>query len=108
MSANLLSASISGKPILVAATTTPGTPIHTPALGATDLITLWVTNNHTGAVGFTMQWGDSNTQITQTIPAKSGWYLICDDIPLKDELTVTAIGTVANVVLVTGTVTRTP
>lgn len=55
----LLSGSTSGREIPVAATSTPGTTIHTAISGATgfDEIYLWASNVTTAAATLTIEWG---------------------------------------------------
>lgn len=99
-----LSEAVYARPIAVAATATPGTLLHTVAAGALDLITLWACNNAASATTLTLEIGGSDTPITQTIPAKSGMYLVCDDAPLGAGQ-LTAFAALAGV-LVTGHCTR--
>lgn len=55
----LLTGSTNGKPIIVAATATPGTAIHTAASGsdAFDEIYLWASNITTATATLTIEWG---------------------------------------------------
>jgi hypothetical protein len=56
---HLLSGSTNGKPILIAATATPGTIIHTADSGADviDNVYLWVANTTGSNVDLTIEWG---------------------------------------------------
>lgn len=77
-----LSGSTDGKPIIIAATATAGTLIHTAVAGTTDgtydEIRLWASNVSAAAVNLTIEWGDATTtnNIKASIPASSGLYLL--------------------------------
>lgn len=55
----LLSGSTSGRPILIAATATPGTLLHTAVAGASskDEVYLWFYNTTGSTVDLTVEWG---------------------------------------------------
>lgn len=109
----LLSGSTSGRPIKVAATSTPGTTVHTAVSGATsfDEIYLWVSNTTTSAVALTIEWGgttDPDDLISKTvsIPASSGPTPIVTGEVLNGGLVVKAFAASANVLLISGYVNR--
>jgi hypothetical protein len=106
-----LSGSTNGKQIKVAATSTPGTTIHTAVTGTTDWDEVWiyVTNNHTAAVDLTIEFGGTTSPddlIQQSIPSKTGLYLIAPGLILQNSLVVKAFASVANVLCVSGWVNR--
>ena len=106
----LLSGSTNGRPILIAATATPGTLIHTAVAGTTseDNIWLYAQNNHTGVVTLTVEYGGVTTadQIIVGIPAKEGLILVVPGLPLNNNLVVRAFASVASVITVIGLVNR--
>ena len=60
-STELLSGSTQGKGILVAATGTAGTLIHTAEPGTTDLDEIWLyaVNTHSADSKLTLEWGEA-------------------------------------------------
>jgi len=106
----LLSGSTNGQPILITATATPGTTIHTAVTGTTqlDVPKLYVMNTHTAAVVVTVEFGNATTttNTTVTIPADSGKFLIEEDGGLNGGKVVRAFAATANVISCTGKVLR--
>lgn len=96
-SKQLLSGSTQGTPIAVAATTSPGTTIHSTGTSSTTIDEVWLyaTNTSSSAVTLTIQYGGTATvnQIQSSIPANSGLTLV---IP---GLIVTGSGAAANSIL---------
>jgi hypothetical protein len=71
----LLSGSVDGKAIKIAATASPGTLIHTAHATALDRLYLEVYNSHTADVVGTLQWGGTTSpdnDTVQTILFKAG------------------------------------
>lgn len=105
-----LSSSTNGKGIKVAATTTPGTTIHTALSGSTttDEVWLWAQNNHTAPVTLTVEYGSYSTDdnVIVTIPSKSGLFIVLPGLPLQNALVATVFASVTNVVVVHGFVNR--
>ena len=104
-----LSGSTDGKAIKVAATSTPGTTIHTAH--ATDLDEIWIyaVNSDTTDRKLTIEWGEATApdgNIEQTIPAESGLLLVIPGLILTNSLVVKAFAASANVVLLNGYVNR--
>lgn len=102
-----LSGSTSGTGVLVVATATAGTLIHTAVAGATNLdeIWLWAYNSHTSVVVLTIEYGgvtDPNHHIVKTIPIDDGEYLIIPGFVLNGGLIVRAFASVASKVVVYG------
>ncbi len=103
-----LSGSTDGMGILVAATATPGTTIHTAVSGTTagtyDEIWLWAQNNHTADVVLTIEYGDATTShnIKSTIPYQKGLYIVLPGFILQNGMTVKAFAGTANVITIYG------
>jgi hypothetical protein len=104
-----LSGSTDGKAIKVAATSTPGTTIHTAVSGTTagtfDEIWLWAYNSHTAAVVLTIEFGSATApddNVVVTIPLKSGWTLVTPGMILQNSLVVKAFAGTTNVVTIQG------
>lgn len=107
----LLSGSTNGKGILVAATATLGTTIHTATTGTSNIdeITLYAVNTSTSAVKLTIEWGEAtapNGNIEYTVPAEDGLYLITPGLKLQNSLVVTAFAGTTNVLVIHGWVNR--
>jgi hypothetical protein len=107
----LLSGSTNGKRVKVAATSSPGTTIHTAVTGTTliDEIWLYAYNGHTASVELTVQFGgttspDDDTKVT--IAAKSGEVLVISGEPLNNALIVKAYAATTNVITIGGFVNR--
>lgn len=105
-----LSGSTSGRAILVAETSTPGTLIHTAVSGTTDFdeITLWATNSDSSDRLLTIEWGgvtSPNDLIQQTIPLKSGANTIVLG-RLNGGVVVRAFAASANVITIGGFINR--
>lgn len=107
-----LSESVDGMPILVAATSTAGTLIHTAVAGTTDgtydEIWLYAQNNHTAAVTVTVEYGDANTahNIIFTVASKSGFTFHHPGLLLQNSKTIRVFAGTANVVTISGFVHR--
>lgn len=111
---NILSGSTDGKGILVAATATPGTTIHTGSTTTTTLDEVWLyaVNTSTSAVKLTVEWGEAtapNGNIEQTIAGESGLVLIAPGLLLKGNATalvVKAFAATTNVIVLHGYVNQ--
>jgi len=98
----LASASINGRPILVAASGSPGTALHTGVSGtqSMDEVWIWANNNHTGDVNLTIEFGATGVPDNATIcsvPYKSGAFLIVPGWRVNNTGVVRAYTSVANV-----------
>lgn len=107
----ILSGSTNGRGILVVATATLGTTIHTAVTGTTDIdeIYLYAVNSDTTARKLTIEFGGvtvPNDLIEYTVPAESGLYLIAPGLLLQNALVVTAFCATASVVAIHGWVNR--
>jgi hypothetical protein len=106
-----LSGSTSGRNIIVAATATPGTTIHTAVntAGSIDEIWLWVTNTSSSPVKLTLENGGTtspNDLIEQTIDAESGLMLILPGTVLNTGVILRAFAGTTNVLNITGYANR--
>ena len=104
---NKLSASTNGKGILVVATASTGTTIHTAVSGTTSFDEIWIYayNGHTATVILTLEWGETtvpNGNCILTLPFQSGRTLVVDGRLLNNSLLVTAFASVANVIVIDG------
>ena len=104
-----LSGSTDGKAIVVAASSTPGTTIHTAHASSLDEIWLWCQNTGTADVKLTLEWGaatapDNNIEIT--IPGESGLVQVSPGLLLTNSLVVKAFGGTASVLTIYGFVNR--
>lgn len=102
-----LSGSTNGRGIKVAATSTPGTTIHTAVAGtaAWDEVWIWAQNNHTAAVDLTLEYGGTSSPddlIIMSIPSKSGLYLLVPGLVLQNGLVVKAFAGTTNVIILSG------
>lgn len=110
-SKQVLSGGTDGRPILVVATATPGTTIHTAQADAAneDEIWLWAMNSDAAAKKLTIEFGgvtDPDDLIVQTIPGQDGLHLICPGLPLRNALLVRAFAETTNLLTLVGFVNR--
>lgn len=112
-SRQLLSASTNGLPVVVAATATPGTTIHTAIAGTTsyDEVYMWVSNVTASAATLTVQWGGTtdptNDMVYQySVPANSPPIPIATGQVLQNGLLVKAWSGTASALNITGYVNR--
>lgn len=110
-----LSGSTQGRQIKVAATSSPGTTIHTTGTSSTviDEVWLYATNQDTVERTLTVQHGNTTSPddwITLNIPAKAGLTVVLPGLTLSGTGSVgnvvRAFASAANVVLVSGYVNR--
>jgi hypothetical protein len=106
-----LSGSTNGRQIKLAATSTPGTLIHTAVAGTVDMDEVWlyVTNNHTASLSLTIEFGGTASPddlIQMSIPSKQGLYLIVPGFLLNNGLVIRAFAQTANLLCISGWVNR--
>jgi hypothetical protein len=106
-----LSGSTDGKNIKVAASSSPGTTIHTAVSGTSsfDEIWLWCYNSDSATRTLTIQWGGTTTPDDDTkidIPSLSGRFLVIDGKLLQNSQVVKAYGSAANVLIIDGFVNQ--
>ena len=107
----LLSGSTNGKGILVVATATAGTTIHTAVSGTSDLDELWVyaVNTHSADIKLTLEWGEATEpdgNIEQTVPSESGLMLLVPGLLLQNSLVLKAFAGTTNEIVIHGYVNR--
>jgi hypothetical protein len=108
-SKQLLSGSTSGKGVLVAATATAGTTIHTAHATATDEIWLYAVNSSTSSVKLTIEWGEAtapNGNIEVTVLPEAGLVTVIPGLLLTGSLVVKAFAGTTNVIVLHGFVNR--
>ena len=104
-----LSGGTDGKNIKVAASSTPGTTIHTAHATALDEIWLYAVNSSASDVKLTIEWGEATApdgNIEYTVKAENGLYLIVPGLLLSNSLVVKAFAATANVICINGYVNR--
>lgn len=104
-----LSGSTDGKAIKVAASSTPGTTIHTAVAGTTagtfDEIWLWAFNSSSSNVLLTIEFGgttDPDNLVEVTIESQAGLTPVIPGLILQNEMVVTAFAASANVITLIG------
>jgi hypothetical protein len=100
-----LSGSTDGKNIKVAATSTPGTTIHTAHATALDELFLYAANADTVARKLTIEWGGTTSPddtIEITIQPESGPVLVIPGWLITNSLVVRGFAAAANVILING------
>lgn len=110
----VLSGSTDGAGILVAATASAGTTIHTASTTTTtfDEVWLYAVNTDTTARKLTVEWATTtapNGNIELTVQPESGLYLVVPGLVLKGNATplvVRAFAATANVIVIHGYVNR--
>lgn len=109
----VLTGSTNGKPIKVAATSTPGTTIHTTVTGTVEIdqVFLWVSNTSASAATLTIEWGgttdpDHHLVKGYSVAANSGPVLIAQGLMMNNALVIKAFSGTANVLNITGYVQR--
>jgi hypothetical protein len=112
-SGEILSGSTNGKPIPVAATTTPGTVIHTAQAGTSgyDEVYLFAANVSAGTVTLTVEWGgvtDPGDHLIKgySIPGNSPQYPIAVGQRVNNSVVIRAFGGSASAINITGWVNR--
>jgi hypothetical protein len=103
-SKHLLSASGSGLGILVSASATPGTLIHTSISGSVNLDEIWLyaINSGSSPLKLTLEWGEEvapNGNIEAYINGESGLALIVPGLLLQGSKTVNAFAESGNVIV---------
>ena len=105
-----LSGSTNGTGILVAATATPGTLIHTAGSGTTNFDEIWIycQNTSTSAATLDIEYGGTATKdlIEITIQPEAGLVLIAPGLFINNGLVVRAFAGTTNVLSIHGYVNR--
>jgi hypothetical protein len=96
------SASVGGGLIVVVATATPGTLVHTVPLSGLEFqrIVIYATNSDTVNRDLTIEWGAAGAanQSTITLGAKRGFVVVVPDFKLQKGLVVRAFASAASVI----------
>ena len=103
------SANATGRQVLIAATATPGTLLHTTHATAIDEVTVELTNNHTASVVATVEIGgvtSPNDLVAVTVPSKSGVLVAVNRRRLTGALDVRVFAATTNVISAVATVDR--
>lgn len=107
IAASAPSGSVNGLPILVAATASPGTTIHTATTvvtaGTYDEIEIWAYNSNNASLALTIQFGGITSplnDIKTTLAPQAGLVLIVAGLRLNNGLIVRAYAAVANLVTI--------
>jgi hypothetical protein len=104
----ILSGSIDGLGIVVAATATLGTEIHEAVAGTTpgtyDEVWLWAMNNDDADAVLTIEFGDdaAGQNIVVTIPFQSGLIPVIPGFPLQNGAAITAFADSGSVITLHG------
>jgi hypothetical protein len=104
-----LSASVNGRGILLAATVTPGTLIHTAHATSKDEVWLWLSNASGADIKATIEWGGvtvPNDLKEITIPFEGGPVLVIPGWALSGGLLVRGFAASANQIIADGYVNR--
>lgn len=105
-----LSASVNGKGVLVSASATAGTTIHTAVSGSASFDEVWIyaNNNSTSSVKLTIEYGSADAQdnIEIGVSGESGLILVVPGLFLNNSLVVKAFAATANVITLHGYVNR--
>ena len=107
----VVSGSSNGRGILVAATATPGTTIHTATSTSTELdeVTLYANNSHSVDILLTIELGGTTNPddlVQVTIPAQSGWNRVVCGHRLAGGVVVRAFAGTTNKISIFGEVNR--
>ena len=105
-----LSESTNGRGILVAATSTPGTLIHTSVSGSASFDEIWLycQNTSSAAVALDVEYGGTGTGdlVELSIPGESGLVLVVPGLFLNNSLAVRAFAATTNVLSIYGYANR--
>lgn len=106
-----LSGSTNGRPIKIAANSTPGTLLHTAVSGINnqDEVWLYATNNHTANLELTLELGGVTVPddlVKFSVPFKSGLYLVIPGFVFNNSVVIRAFAATANLISVSGWVNR--
>lgn len=104
----ILSGSTNGRPIKVAAASSPGTTIHTAHATALDEIYMYLSNTDSVDRNITVEFGgvSSPDNLLKFIVPTGETILAIAGIPLTNSLVVTVFASAANVVTMSGYVNR--
>lgn len=107
-----LSGSTDGRGILIAATATAGTTVHTAHATALDEVWLFAYNAHTAAVEVTVEPGGvtapptGGDQIKVSVPSKSGLLTVIPGLLFTNSVIIRVFAGTTNVIVCSGYVNR--
>lgn len=104
---DLLSGSTNGEPIVVAATATPGTTVHTAGATGYENIWLWASNVTSSPATLTLEWGSvsdpgGHLVNTYSLPANSLPIPIATGQQIQGSVVIGAFSGTASAINVTG------
>ena len=107
----LLSGSTDGKAVLVAATATAGTTIHTAGSGTSNRDEIWIyaVNSSASSVKLTIEWGEATApdgNIEITVLPEAGLVTVIPGLLLQNSLVCKAFAGTTNVICIHGFVNR--
>lgn len=109
-SKQLLSGSTNGQGIVVAATSTPGTQVHTAITSTSGFDEVWIYAVNTSAsnVKLTIEYGNTSStgNIELTVASESGLVLVSPGLILNNSLSIKAFAATTNAVTLYGYVNR--
>lgn len=104
-----LSESVNGKGILVSASATPGTPIHTSASGsAFDEVWIYSSNSSSADAGLTVEFGgtDAKDLVELNIPSQEGLILVIPGLFLSNSSEIKCFASTEDVLSIHGYINR--
>ena len=105
-----LSSSTNGKGVLITATSTPGTLLHTGVSGSVsfDEVWLYAMNTASSSVALDIEYGGTATadQIEITIPGESGLVLVVPGLFINNALAIRGFSSSASTITIHGYVNR--
>lgn len=108
----VLTGSTNGLGVTVAATSTPGTTVHTAIAGTTSRDEVWLYAQNNDADGetrtLTIEFGGTGAGnlLVVPVPCKAGPVLVCPGFPLRNTLVIAAFADEASDVVLYGYVNR--
>lgn len=110
-SKQFLSGSTNGRQILVAATASAGTIIHTAVAGTSSIDEVWLyaVNSSANPVKLTIQYGGTTANsddVEMTLTPEAGLAIVVPGLPINNGLVVRAYASVTNVINISGYVNR--
>lgn len=105
----LLSGSTNGRNIKVAATSTPGTTIHTAHATSLDELYIYATNTSASDVLLTLEIGGTTSpddQLKVTIPAQAGNFPVLEGRKITGSVVLKAFAATGDVINISGDVIR--
>lgn len=107
----ILSSSVDGRGVKIAANASPGTNVHTAVTSTTDFDEVWIYayNSDTSSVTLNLEIGgvtDPDNVVTQSIPSQAGLYLVIPGFVMNNGVSIAAYAGSSSKVVVYGYVNR--